>query len=236
MLRFGTAQRRGAVHIPHIRAYLFGALRLAIPADFRTTYAKGAKISAWGGVCEMRHCERQRMNHKALTGVYYSEWDTQRDIVMSVSGLDCSLRGCAVARLVWRQWPQATRCPRAVCAQRFSSAHAELAKQRSGKDACGGMPSSSPRRSRSSCSSSGGPHFAHSQVATEEGFEHLAHTFFASRGDLETGIATLGFASQQVVIGEFGVGAVHHPDRAPEVGGVGLNLHQILPEATQYQT
>ena len=48
MLRFGTAQRRGAVHIPHIRAYLFGALRLAIPADFRTTYAKGAKISAWG--------------------------------------------------------------------------------------------------------------------------------------------------------------------------------------------
>eukprot|EP01044_Picomonas_judraskeda_P053461 COSAG03_NODE_33317_length_134_cov_3536.685714_1_plen_23_part_10 len=23
MLRFGTAERRGAVHIPHIRAYLF---------------------------------------------------------------------------------------------------------------------------------------------------------------------------------------------------------------------
>ena len=55
MLRFGTAERRGAVHIPHIRAYLFGALRLAAPADFRTTYTKGAKISAWGGVCEMRH-------------------------------------------------------------------------------------------------------------------------------------------------------------------------------------
>ena len=63
MLRFGTAERRGAVHIPHIRAYLFGALRLATPA-----YTKGANISAWGGVCEMRHCERQRMNQGGEKG------------------------------------------------------------------------------------------------------------------------------------------------------------------------
>eukprot|EP01044_Picomonas_judraskeda_P023609 COSAG03_NODE_6242_length_1090_cov_1362.549395_2_plen_118_part_00 len=68
MLRFGTAERRGAVHIPHIRAYLFGALRLATPADIRTAYTKGANISAWGGVCEMRHCERQRMNQGGEKG------------------------------------------------------------------------------------------------------------------------------------------------------------------------